>query len=107
MLGDTVLKKADTFQGKRKVKDQWSEVEYEVICQDANGMPSYEIRDSSSNVKVAHHNQLFLLVTPRGEVIPLCQSEDADTSMSTQSALVELTPLELRMICWKITWRGA
>ena len=36
MLGDTVLKKADTFQGKRKVKDQWSEVEYEVICQVTN-----------------------------------------------------------------------
>ena len=28
MLGDTVLKKADVFQGKRKVKDRWSEVEY-------------------------------------------------------------------------------
>ena len=29
--GDVVLKKADTFQGKRKVKDHWSEVEYEVV----------------------------------------------------------------------------
>ena len=27
MLGDVVLTKADTFQGKRKVKDQWNEVE--------------------------------------------------------------------------------
>ena len=89
-----MLKKADMFQGKRKVKDQWSEVEYEVICQVANGVPSYEIKDSSSNVKTTHHNRLFLLATPRGEVIPLCESEDADTSMSTQSALVELTPLE-------------
>ena len=44
MLGDTVLKKADAFQGKRKVKDQWSEVEYEVICQVANGVPLYEIK---------------------------------------------------------------
>ena len=56
MLGDTVLKKADVFQGKRKVKDQWSEVEYEVIRQVTNGVPSYEIKDSSSNVKVTHHN---------------------------------------------------
>ena len=31
---------------------------------------------------------------PQGEATPLCESEDADTSMSTQSALVELTPLE-------------
>ena len=26
--------------------------------------------------------------------MPLCEGEDADTSVSTQSALVELTPLE-------------
>ena len=94
MPEDIVLKKADTFQGKRKVKDHWSEVEYEVICQVTNGVPLYEIKDSSSNVKVAHHNWLFLLATPQGEVTPLCESEDADTSVSTQSALVELTPLE-------------
>ena len=56
MPGDIVLKKADVFQGKRKVKDQWSKVEYEVIRQVTNGVPSYEIKDSSSNMKVAHHN---------------------------------------------------
>ena len=51
-----MLKKADAFQGKRKVKDQWSEVEYEVIRQVANGVPSYEIKDPSGNLQVAHHN---------------------------------------------------
>ena len=56
MLGDIVLKKADVFQGKRKVKDRWSKVEYEVICQVTNGVPSYEIKDSSSNMKTAHCN---------------------------------------------------
>ena len=56
MLGDVVLKKADAFQGKRKVKDCWSEVEYEVVCQVANSVPSYEIKNSSSNVRVTHHN---------------------------------------------------
>ena len=64
MLGDTVLKKADAFQGKRKVKDQWSEVEYKVIRQVANDVPSYEIKDASGNLQVAHRNQLFLLVYP-------------------------------------------
>ena len=83
MLGDTVLQKADAFQGKRKVKDQWSKVEYEVICQVTNGVPLYEIKDLSGNVKVTHHNRLFLLATPGGEVTPLCKGEDADTSMST------------------------
>ena len=56
MLGDIVLKKANTFQGKRKVKDHWSEVEYEVVHQVANGVPSYEINDLSHNLKVAQHN---------------------------------------------------
>ena len=94
MPEDIVLKKADVFQGKRKVIDWWSEVEYEVICQVANGVPLYEIKDSSSNVKVAHHNQLFLLATSQGEVTPLCESEDTENSMSTQTALAELAPLE-------------
>ena len=51
-----MLKKADVFQGKRKVKDWWSEVEYKVIRQVTNGVPSYEIKDASSNLKVAHRN---------------------------------------------------
>ena len=70
-----MLKKADVFQGKRKVKDWWSEVEYEVMCQVMNGVPSYEIKDASDNLQVAHCNRLFLLATPRGEVMPLCESE--------------------------------
>ena len=94
MPGDTVLKKADMFQGKRKVKDRWSEVEYEVICQVTNGVPSYEIKDPSGNLQVAHHNQLFLLAIPQGEVMPLNKNENADLDMSTRSALAELTPLE-------------
>ena len=64
MPGDVVLTKADAFQGKRKVKDQWNEVEYEVVCQVTNGVPSYEIKDVSGNVKMAHHNRLFLVATP-------------------------------------------
>ena len=94
MPGDTVLKKADVFQGKRKVKDWWSKVEYEVIRQVANGVPSYEIKDASGNLQVAHHNRLFLLATPQGEVMPLNKNEDTDINMSTWSALAELTPLE-------------
>ena len=94
MLGDTVLKKVDAFQGKRKVKDQWREVEYEVICQVINGVPSYEIKVTSGNLQVAHRNQLFLLATPQGEVMPLNKKEDADPGMSTWSALAELTPME-------------
>ena len=104
MLEDIELKKADAFQGKRKVKDCWSEVEYEVICQVTNGVPLYEIKDSRGNVKVTHHNQFFLLV--QGEVTPLCKSENADTSMSNWSALAELTPLECEIDLSKDNMEG-
>ena len=94
MPGDVVLTKADTFQGKRKVKDRWNEVEYKIVCQVANGAPSYEIKDASGNLKVVHHNRLFLVATPQGAPTALCQSEDASIDPTTHSALVELTPLE-------------
>ena len=90
-----MLKKADAFQGKRKVKDQWSEVEYEVICQVMNGVPSYEIKDPSGNLQVAHRNRLFLLAIPRGEVMPLNKSENTNINVSTPSTLAELTSLEV------------
>ena len=41
MPGDIILMKLDTFQGKRKVKDQWSEAEYMVVCQVADDVPTY------------------------------------------------------------------
>ena len=80
---------------ERMVKDHWSNIEYEVVCQVANDMPMYEIKDSSSNVKVTHHNQLFLVATPQGAITPLCENTDPQVSMTTQPTLAELTPLEL------------
>ena len=41
MLGDIILVKLDAFQGKRKVKDRWSEVEYVVTHQVTNDVPAY------------------------------------------------------------------
>ena len=39
MPGDMVLMKLDAFQGKRKVKDQWSKAEYMV----ADDVPAYKV----------------------------------------------------------------
>ena len=36
--GDLVLVKADTYTGRRKVKDQWEEELYEVECQVSEGI---------------------------------------------------------------------
>ena len=64
MPGNVVLTKADTFQGKRRIEYQWNKVKYEIVCQVANGLPSYELKDVSVNVKMVYHNRLFLVATP-------------------------------------------
>ena len=56
VLGDVVLMKNDAYQGKRKVKDQWSKTEYVVVRQVADGVPAYEVKDEAGNVKTVHHN---------------------------------------------------
>ena len=43
---DLVLAKADSYKGKRKVKDWWEEETYEVEHQFAEGVPSHLIRTS-------------------------------------------------------------
>ena len=91
MSGDVILMKADVFQGKRKVKDQWSKVEYVVVHQVADDMPACEVCDNGGNLKVIHHNQLFLVATLWSDATPLGGSK----SLSVEgAALVELTPLE-------------
>ena len=94
MPGDMVLTKTDVFQGKRKIEDWWNEVEYKIVRQVASGVPSYEIKDVSGNVKTVHHNRLFLVATPQGALTTLCQSKDINVNLTTHCALVELTPLE-------------
>ena len=65
MLGDVVWRKANSFQGKWKMEYWWDEVEYEIVCQVANGAPSYKTKDLSGNVKTPHHDRLFLVATPK------------------------------------------
>ena len=63
--GNVVLMKNDAFQGKRKVKDQWSKTEYVVVCQVTDGIPAYEVKDEAGSVKTVHRNHLFLVATPK------------------------------------------
>ena len=75
MPGDVILMKLDALQGKRKVKNRWSEAEYVVICQVTNDVPVYKVRDDSGNVKVTHCNRLFLVAPTRDDAMPLGGSE--------------------------------
>ena len=71
--GDVVLMKNDVYHGKWKVKDRWSETEYVVVCQIADGVPAYEVKDDAGNVKTVHCNRLFLVAAPVGAATPLGQ----------------------------------
>ena len=77
-------------EGERSVEQSWIQDSVQVT----NGAPSYEIKDVSSNLKMAHYNRLFLVATPQGTPTALCQSKDASVNLTTHSALAELTPLE-------------
>ena len=61
--GGMVLMRNDAYQGKQKVKDQWSEADTVVVCQVTDGVPAYEVKDEAGNVKTVHCNWLFLVAT--------------------------------------------
>ena len=94
LLVDIVLMKLNMFQGKRKVKDRWSEVEYVVIHQVTSDMPTYKVKDDGGNVKFAHHNRLFLVAPVKETATPLGRGESISYVSTTRSGLVELTSLE-------------
>ena len=86
--------KQDTFQGKHKVKNWWSETEYMVVHQVTEDIPMYKVQDKGRKVKTFHHNWLFLVATPRGDVTPLGGNDSTSDESATQSTLAELTSLE-------------
>ena len=92
--GNVVLLRSDAFQGKRKVKDRWSDSEYVVVQQVTDDVPVYEVKDDDGNIKVIHYNRLFLMATVSGGVTPLGASKSLSEENVTRSTLVELTPLE-------------
>ena len=93
--GDIVLMKNDAFQGKQKVKDWWSETEYVVVHQVTDGMPAYEVKDEAGNIKTVHHNQLFLVATPKEDVMPLGAGTSISEENIAQSTWAEHTLLEV------------
>ena len=87
--GDVVLMKNDAYQEKWKVKDRWSETEYVVVHQVADGIPAYEVKNEAGNIKTIHRNQLFLVATPIEAITPF----GADVSISEEN-IVRSTRVE-------------
>ena len=57
-------------------------------------MPTHEVKDDGGNIKVTHHNRLFLVTPTRDIATPLGIGESISYVSTTWSALAELTPLE-------------
>ena len=95
-----VLMKNDACQGKWKVKDWWSETEYVVVRQVADGVPKYEVKDEAGNVKTIHHNQLFLVATPEEAIMPLGAGTSTSGENIVQSTRAEHTSLEVESYLW-------
>ena len=75
------------------MKDRWSNSEYVVVRSVADDMPAYEVKDDARNIKVVHHNRLFLMATMSGGVTLLGASEFLSEENIARSTLAELTPL--------------
>ena len=65
-----------------------------VVCQVPNDMPTCEVKEDSRNIKVIHHNRLFLVAPTRERATPLGGGESISYVSAAWSALAELTPLE-------------
>ena len=68
--GDLVLVKADTFKGRRKIKDRWEDKPHEVVHQIVMDIPLYEVMNKCGQSHVLHHTCLLPIVSVTG--IPLC-----------------------------------
>ena len=91
--GDVVPMKNDVYQGKWKVKDQWSENEYVVVRQVADGVPAHEVKDEAGNIRTTHHNQLFLVATLTKAITPLEVGTSISEGNVVRSTHVEHTSL--------------
>ena len=66
-----------------------------VVHQVADGVPTYEVKEEAGNVKTIHHNQLFLVATPVGAVMPLGAGTPLSGENIASSTLVECTSFEV------------
>ena len=80
--GNLILVKADTFQGKWKIKDRWEDKPHKVVWQTMTEIPFYEVKDQHGNSHNLHHNWLPLIVSEVGILLCMgvCQVQGRCTS---------------------------
>ena len=70
-------------------------MEYVVVCQVADSVPAYEVKDEAGNIKTIHHNQLFLVATPMEAVTPFGAGASISEENVAQSTLAEHTSFKV------------
>ena len=87
----------DSFVGKRKTKDKWSNATYEVVCRCSGDSPTYVVKDEQGQEKKYHQNHLLFVASlgtdsdakPQAE--PLAAgSRDDSTDVSDPRTLPQL-----------------
>ena len=89
--GDLVLVKADTWKGKRKIKDRWEEETWEVVHQITADVPSYEVMNQCRWSWVLHWNWCLLVTSEIG--IPLCMDSHHTWDMCTSPTPCKTTSI--------------
>ena len=96
--GNLVLVKADAWKGKRKIKDRWEEETWEVVCQIAADVSSYEVTNQHRQSCMLHPNWLLLITSEVG--IPLCMDNHHTQERCTSPTPCKTTSIggdEMRM----------
>ena len=71
--GNVILVKVYWYQGKKKkIRDWWEDMLYEVECQVTKDVPSYILQDEQGCSWILHCNQLLLIAPAEDGGIPLC-----------------------------------
>ena len=118
--GDLVLVKADTFKGKRNIKDRWEDEPHKVVCQIMTDVPSYEVTNQCRQSCILHCNRLLLVASETG--IPLCVGVHHGWNRCTSPTPVKPTPkgseseimpcidsglVTTQRQAWKTSWGGS
>ena len=88
--GDLVLVKADTFKGKKKIKDRWEDKPHQVVHQITTDVLSYKVINQHRQSHILHNNWLLLITSETG--IPLCVGVHHAWDRCTSSTPVKPTP---------------
>ena len=73
--GDIVLLHTNSFVGKRKMKDKWSNATYEVVCRCSGDSPTYVVKDEQGREKKYHWNHLLFVASIRTDSDVKLQAE--------------------------------